>query len=118
MRRRRRRQHQHIADRKQVVESIVVAGIRLELGCKTTAVVVVDLHIKAADAAPNRATDAAHAQNADAVAGQFDADQLSRGPARPVASIEQSRTFVRAPRRTKHQQNCHFRYRVAQHVRR
>ena len=77
---------------------------------------IMDRHAEGAGTTRDAASDPSHAQNAERLADQLDADQLRRVPAGPVAAADQVDALGRAPCRAQHQQQPDLGDRVGQNA--
>src|SRR5262249_35899300 len=104
--RRRREQDQRVDFAEQVLRIGVKAGAPLKLWGEPAAVAVVDGHLEAARTRREHAADPAHAENAEMLAEDFDAVELSRGPSGPGPAADQVDALGRAPRSAEQQKHA------------
>ncbi len=92
-------QGEHLGNRQQVLQALVVGRPGLGLGRQAAQVVVMDLHAQAGDPARHGLPDPAHADDAQAFSGHLRADHEGRAPGLRRACADQALALAGAPRR-------------------
>ena len=89
----------------------MINRIALQVGREAGTVMVLDRHLETARAPSHRLSDAAHAQDAQGLASNFDANELGRRPQVPLTIAQIAARFVRLPGGAEHQQHADLRRR-------